>query len=99
MKPLPLIAYPMKNSSQENGLVIDLFGGSGSTLMVAEQLNRKSFLMELDPKYASAIVRRYVAFKGDTKDVYVLRNGEKKECLEIYNPADDEFKFTEQSVN
>ena len=55
--------------------------------------------MELDPKYASAIVRRYVAFKGDTKDVYVLRNGEKKECLEIYNPADDEFKFTEQSVN
>ena len=99
MKPLPLIAYPMKNSSQENGLVIDLFGGSGSTLMVAEQLNRKSFLMELDPKYASAIVRRYVAFKGDTKDVYVLRNGEKKECIEIYNPADDEFKFTEQSVN
>src|SRR5699024_6202329 len=60
-KPLPLIAYPMKNSSQENGIVLDLFGGSGSTLMAAEQLNRRAFLMELDPVYASAIIRRYVA--------------------------------------
>ena len=51
----------MRMSSQENGLVLDLFGGSGSTMMAAEQLNRIDYLMELDPKYTSAIVRRYTA--------------------------------------
>ena len=52
-KSLPLIAYPMRNSSQDNAIVVDLFGGSGSTLMAAEQLNRTACLMEIDPIYAS----------------------------------------------
>lgn len=99
MKPLALIAYPMKNSSQENGLVLDLFGGSGSTLITAEQLNRISFLMELDPKYASAIVRRYVSFKGNTDDVFVIRRNEKIKCIDVYDPTKEEFKFQEGSVD
>ncbi len=97
-KPLPLIAYPMQNSCQENGIVLDLFGGSGSTLMASAQLNRISYLMELDPKYASAIVRRFAASYG-TDAIFVVRNGEKLSCLDVYVPSDDELDFKETSVN
>lgn len=99
MKTLPLIAYPMRNSSQENGIVLDLFGGSGSTLMAAEQLNRIGYLMELDPKYASAIVRRYVAYVGDTNDAFVIRNGEKLPCSNVYQPTEEDLSYQETSVN
>lgn len=98
-KPLPLIAYPMRNSSQENGIVMDLFGGSGSTLMAAEQVNRRAFLMELDPVYASAIVRRYVSGKGGDTDVYVLRNGEKLHCSAVYTFTDEDMAISEGTVN
>ena len=76
-KPLDLLGYPIQNSSQENSVVIDTFGGSGSTLMACEQLNRICYMMELDPKYASVILRRYVEDTGDGENVYVIRNGEK----------------------
>ena len=76
-KPLDLLAYPIGNSSQENAIVIDTFGGSGSTLMTCEQTNRVCHTMELDEKYASAILRRYVEDTGDTDNVFVIRNGEK----------------------
>ena len=71
------LGYPIQNSSQENSVVIDTFGGSGSTLMACEQLNRVCYMMELDPKYASVILRRYVEDTGDEENVYVIRNGEK----------------------
>ena len=76
-KPLDLLAYPIGNSSQENAIVIDTFGGSGSTLMTCEQTNRVCHTMELDEKYASVILRRYVGDTGDTDNVFVIRNGEK----------------------
>ena len=76
-KPLDLLGYPIQNSSKENSVVIDTFGGSGSTLMACEQLNRVCYMMELDPKYASVILRRYVEDTGDDENVYVIRNGEK----------------------
>lgn len=98
-KPLPLIAYPMRNSSQVNGIVLDLFGGSGSTLMAAEQLDRVAYTMELDPKYASAIVRRYVAYKRNTDGIKVIRNGVTHECSEIYVPTDEDFSYKEGSVD
>lgn len=98
-KSLPLIAYPMRNSSQENGIVLDLFGGSGSTLMAAEQLNRTACLMELGPKYASAIVRRYAAYKGSTDGIFVIRNGQNIYCASVYQPSDEEFAFQEGSVD
>lgn len=65
------------NSTQENAIVIDTFGGSGSTLMACEQMNRTCCTMELDEKYASVILRRYVDDTGDADGVYVIRNGEK----------------------
>jgi DNA modification methylase len=76
-KPLDLLGYPIKNSTQENAIVLDTFGGSGSTLMACEQLNRTCMTMELDPKYASVILRRYVEDTGDSEHVYVERGGKK----------------------
>ena len=72
-KPLSLIAYPIKMSSQENGIVLDLFGGSGSTLVACEQMNRVCHTMELDEKYASVILRRAVENGISPNDIYVLR--------------------------
>ena len=76
-KPLDLLSYPIRNSSQENAIVIDTFGGSGSTLMACEQTNRICFTMELDEKYASVILRRYVENTNNADDVYVLRGGQR----------------------
>lgn len=64
MKPIKLIARLIKNSSREGEVVLDLFGGSGSTLIAAEQLNRKCYMMEYDPKYADVIIERWEAFTG-----------------------------------
>lgn len=98
-KSLPLIAYPMKNSSQANGVVMDLFGGSGSTLIAAEQLGRICYTMELDPKYASAIVRRYLADTRNMDKVTVLRNGQKLKCDEVYVPAEEDLDIKDGSVD
>ena len=76
-KPFDLLGYPIGNSSQENAIVIDTFGGSGSTMMACEQMNRMCFTMELDEKYASVILRRAVENGIDPADIYVKRNGEK----------------------
>lgn len=76
-KPLDLLAYPIRNSTQANAIVLDTFGGSGSTLMACEQTNRICCTMELDEKYASVILRRYVEDGGNPDEVYVERNGQK----------------------
>ena len=76
-KPLDLLAYPINNSTQANAIVIDIFGGSGSTLMACEQMNRICYTMELDEKYASVILRRYVEDTNDSENVYVIRDGVK----------------------
>ena len=72
-KPLDLLSYPIGNSSQENAIVVDTFGGSGSTMMACERSNRICYMMELDKKYASVILRRYVEDTGDSEGVYCLR--------------------------
>lgn len=64
MKPIELIAKLMKNSSKRGWNVGDLFGGSGSTLMAAEQLGRNAYLMEYDEHYASVIIKRWEDFTG-----------------------------------
>ena len=99
MKTIPLIAYPMSLSSQENSIVLDVFGGSGTTLMAAERLNRICCTIELDPKYASAIVRRFIAAKQGTDEIFVIRNGEKLPCTDVYTPTEDDLAFKEDSVN
>ena len=91
MKPIPLLAYPIKNSSAPNSIALDLFGGSGSTLMACEQTDRICRTMELDPKYATAIVMRFyqyfVEYKNSSANVddeiYVIRHGKRINYSEI----------------
>lgn len=72
MKPLDLFAYQMKNSTAKGDIVLDLFGGSGTTLMVSEQLDRNAYIMELDPRYVDAIINRWETMTGSKG---VLLNG------------------------
>ena len=64
MKPIELIERALANSSKAGDIVVDLFGGSGSTLIACERRNRNARLMEIDPKYADCIVRRYQEYTG-----------------------------------
>jgi site-specific DNA-methyltransferase (adenine-specific) len=64
MKPIELIANALENSTKENDCVLDVFGGSGSTLIACEQLNRRCFMCELDPKYVDVIIDRWEKFTG-----------------------------------
>jgi DNA modification methylase len=76
-KPLDLLAYPIRNSTQTNGIVLDTFGGSGSTLIACEQADRICHMLELDEKYASVILRRYVEFKHNGgADITCERGGQ-----------------------
>ena len=75
MKPVPLIAYPIKNSSMSNCIVLDPFGGSGSTLIACEQTNRICHTIELDEKYCDVIVKRYIEQVGSAENVSVMRDG------------------------
>nr|DAG75142.1 MAG TPA: adenine specific DNA methyltransferase [Caudoviricetes sp.] len=77
MKPVQLMAYPIRNSSMTNGIVLDPFLGSGSTLIACEEIDRCCRGMELDPKFVDVIVKRYIEATGTNKDAYVLRGGQK----------------------
>ena len=63
-KPIALCSRAIKSSSRENENVLDVFGGSGSTLIACEQLNRKCYMMELDPKYCDVIIKRWETLTG-----------------------------------
>nr|DAJ63769.1 MAG TPA: adenine specific DNA methyltransferase [Caudoviricetes sp.] len=76
MKPVPLIAYPIKNSSMTNCIVLDPFGGSGSTLIACEQTGRYCRTIELDEKFCDVIVKRYIEQVGSSEQVFVIRDGE-----------------------
>ena len=69
MKPIPLIARQIKNSSRTGENVLDLFGGSGSTLMACEQLGRRCFMMEYDPHYADVIIKRWEDYTGEQAEL------------------------------
>ena len=75
MKPIPLLAYPIQNSSMSNTLVLDPFGGSGSTLIACEQTDRSCATIELDEKYCDVIVKRYIEQVGSADKVSVERDG------------------------
>lgn len=77
-KPVPLIAYLIRQCTQTNGLVLDGFLGSASTLIACEQLGRICYGVELEPKFVDVAVKRYLEFRdGDAADVHVERDGEK----------------------
>lgn len=84
MKPIKLIARLINNSSKRGENVIDFFGGSGSTLIACEQLNRTSYTMELDPRFVDTIIQRYIKLKGSDEDVYKINaDGTKTKYCEL----------------
>ena len=83
MKPVPLMAYPIKNSSMSNCIVLEPFCGSGSTLIACEETNRICYAIELDEKFVDVIVKRYVEYKGSSADVFLIRDGKKYRYDEV----------------
>jgi DNA modification methylase len=77
MKPIALVAKAMHNSSEPGNVVLDPFGGSGTTLLAAEQTDRRAFLSELDPRYVDVIIARYCKFKNSDEGVFLLRDGQR----------------------
>jgi DNA modification methylase len=65
MKPMPLFDYQIKNSSKKGDAVLDLFGGSGTTLVCCEQIGRDCYMMELDPRYVDVIISRWESMTGE----------------------------------
>ena len=90
MKPVPLVAYPIKNSSMSNCIVLDPFGGSGSTLIACEQTDRVCHTIELDEKFCDVIVKRFIEQAGTTENVYAVRNGQTIKFDELEVSADGE---------
>lgn len=85
MKPVALCAYPIQNSSMSNCIVLDPFGGSGSTLIACEQTNRICYTIEIDEKYSDVIAKRYIDAAGEA-GVYLLRDGQKIPYKEVPKP-------------
>lgn len=89
MKPIPLIAYPIMNSSMSNCIVLDLFGGSGSTLIACEQTNRVCRMVELDEKFCDVIVKRYIEQVGSSEHVAVQRDGLTYRYEEVFTEQEE----------
>ena len=89
MKPIPLLCYPIKNSSMANSVVLDPFGGSGSTLIACEQLDRICMAAELDEKYCDVIVNRYIELVGTNENVSVERDGKVYKYSEVVSPEQE----------
>ncbi len=83
MKPLNLIAYPIQNSSLSNCIVLDPFGGSGSTLIACEQTNRICFTIEVAERFADVIAKRYIEQVGTDDEVFLIRDGKKLSYRDI----------------
>ena len=83
MKPVALLAYPIMNSTMTNGVVLDPFGGSGSTLIACEQTDRVCFTVELDEKFCDVIVNRYIEQAGTDAEVFVERTGTRYKYSEV----------------
>ena len=90
MKPIPLLAYPIMNSSMSNTLVVDPFGGSGSTLIACEQTDRSCYTIELDEKFCDVIVKRYIEQTVSADGVSVMRDGLTYSYSEIASKEDDD---------
>ena len=85
MKPIPLLAYPIMNSTMSNAVVLDPFGGSGSTLITCEQTDRICYTIELDEKFCDVIVKRYIEQVGSSTGVTVQRDGLTYKYEEVCN--------------
>lgn len=93
MKPIPLLAYPIMNSTMSNSVVLDPFGGSGSTLIACEQTDRICYTVELDEKFCDVIVKRYIEQVGSSDSVSVVRDGLTYDYDEIADPDSQVIPF------
>ena len=82
-KPVPLIAYLIKQSTQTNGLVLDGFLGSASTLIACEELNRICYGIEIEPKFVDVAVKRYLNLVGSDEEIRLLRDGKEYKYSEV----------------
>ena len=83
-KPIRMLSEILQDFSKEKEVIVDVFGGSGSTLIACEQLNRKCYMCELDPKYVSVIVNRWLNFTGRKDEVFCIRDGQKLTYDEVF---------------
>lgn len=90
MKPVALVAYPILNSSLSNCIVLDPFGGSGSTLIACEQTDRICHTIELDEKYCDVIVKRHIEQVGNSDDVLLMRDGSEIRYTDLPEVSADE---------
>ena len=84
-KPVPLVVYLIKQCTQTNGLVLDAFLGSASTLIACEQSSRVCYGIELEPKFVDVAVKRYIELTNNKDNIFVERNGEKLSFSEVYS--------------
>lgn len=99
MKPVGLMAYPIRNSTMTNGIVLDPFLGSGSTLVACEETDRVCMGIELATKFVDVIVKRYIELKdGNASDVYVIRDGQKLSLDEVVQLDADDLPSGEQAA-
>ena len=84
-KPVPLIAYLIKQSTQTNGLVLDGFLGSASTLIACEELNRICYGIEIEPKFVDVAVKRYLNLMGSDEEINLLRDGKEYKYEDVFN--------------
>ena len=82
-KNIELVSKLILNSSRKDETILDLFGGSGTTLIAAEQLGRNTLMMELDEKYADVIVKRFITLKHSVDGCFLIRDGNKTSLSEI----------------
>ena len=83
MKPVALVAHPIINSSLSNCIVLDPFGGSGSTLIACEQTDRICYTMELEEKFCDVIVERYISNIGNADGVFLIRDGKEQSYKDL----------------
>ena len=87
---MPLLAYLIKQCTQTNGIVLDGFLGSASTLIACEQLNRICYGVELEPKFVDVAVERYIQSKdGNAEDVFLERDGERIPYVDVPKPKEE----------
>jgi DNA modification methylase len=91
MKPITLMSYPIKNSTMTNGIVLDPFLGSGSTLIACMQMDRVCRGIELDPKFVDVIVKRAYQYSSEYRkditpgeDIFLIRDGQKLRYDEVF---------------
>ena len=84
-KPVPLIAYLIKQSTQTNGLVLDGFLGSASTLIACEELNRICYGIEIEPKFVDVAVKRYLNLVRSDEEINLLRDGKEYKYEDVIN--------------